>query len=726
MTNAKNTKKALLLSVLSLLVCFSMLLGTTFAWFTDSVTSSNNVIKSGNLDIELEYWNGTAWVDVEGKSDILTNTLWEPGVVEVAYLRVANAGSLALKYQLGINIVSETAGTNAAGEELLLSDYIQFGVVENVNGETGAYADREAAVNAVSVAKKISAGYTKPGTLYPVNNIPTDVEGAVSELYLALVVYMPTTVGNEANHKTGTDAPEIALGINVFATQVDVETDNFNNQYDKNAPFPTAISAPVVPGEDTGIVLGRVDSFISKVTTTVPSDAVKPDADDLTFSITPLDNPYSGITIEGAQNFHAYDVDIVGLKDDANNAVEMIFQLPQGLSDVKVYHYDDLITSSYDATTGILTFTATDFSPYTFVYSSMWDGSVDTSWYNDTDTEFVLTTAEQLAGLSKLCDEGNTFAGKTIKLGASIDLYGEDENGNRFLFDPIGDASNADFSGIFDGQNNTIYNLRQDCNSKHLALFGAVYEGTVKNLIIDGALIENDGTGYAGIVASYAGASNFENITLRNSTVVNYNHNTGGIVAWCSNNGTTTTFDGINIESTTTIGSWWGSYDTRVGGVVGAMNTGNYVVIKNSTIACRLDVYNDVTSNYQWYNYRTAGMIVADVRDNVTVDGRTQADPARVTCENVTVVFGDWTQYHYCESASYGTPSYADEGEYKFKRVEAGLGYGGIDINACNHAEDETHNELIEFTFLFGARDGKGIYGISEFEGVTVIKGSAN
>ena len=353
-----------------------------------------------------------------------------------------------------------------------------------------------------------------------------------------------------------------------------------------------------------------------------------------------------------------------------------------------------------------------------------WDGTADTSWYNDTDTEFVLTSAEQLAGFAELVDEGNTFAGKTVKLGKDLCLGCDEEDccGKSTFFEPIGDASNADFSGTFDGQNKTIYNLRQDCNSKHLALFGAVYEGTVKNLTLDGARIENDGTGYAAAVASYTGASTFENITLKNTTVANYNHNTAGIAAWVSNNGTTTTFDGINIEETTTIASWWGSYDTRVGGIVGAMNTGNNVVIKNSTVACRLDVYNDVTSNYQWHNYRMAGMVVGDVRDTKTVDGRTEADPVRVTCENVKVIFGDWANYHYCESAGYGTPSYAQPGEYKFQRVEPGEGYGGLDLTACNHNADETHNELIAFDGLFGARDGKGIYTINSFEGVTVTR----
>ena len=112
MTKTRSTKSSLMTSVLALFLCFAMLLGTTYAWFTDSVTSANNIIKSGNLDIELDYWNGTEWKDVKGASDILTNTLWEPGVTEIAYLRVANAGSLALKYQLGINIVSELGGIN--------------------------------------------------------------------------------------------------------------------------------------------------------------------------------------------------------------------------------------------------------------------------------------------------------------------------------------------------------------------------------------------------------------------------------------------------------------------------------------------------------------------------------------------------------------------------------------------------------------------------------------
>ncbi len=229
MTNAKNTKHALLSSILALFLCFAMLLGTTFAWFTDSVTSANNIIKSGNLDIELEYWNGTDWTDVKGASDILTNELWEPGVTEVAYLRVANAGTLALKYQLGISILNEIEGKNKENETFKLSDYIMFGVVENVNGETGAYstdaAGRAAAIAAVTDAKKISAGYSKASSM-----------NSKDEIYLALVLYMPTDIGDVANHN-GTDIPQIDLGINVFATQMTAESDSFDDQYDAAAPY---------------------------------------------------------------------------------------------------------------------------------------------------------------------------------------------------------------------------------------------------------------------------------------------------------------------------------------------------------------------------------------------------------------------------------------------------------------------------------------------------------
>ena len=216
----KTTKKALLMSVLSLLVCVAMLVGTTFAWFTDSVTSANNVIQSGNLDIELEYWDGTAWKSVTDATDILTNELFEPGVVEVAYLRLKNVGSLALQYRLGVKIVDEDSGVNQAGNEFNLSDYIYFGAVEGVNGETAAYTNRKAAVDALTESNPIQSGYSKEESLLP-----------GGEQYLAVVVYMPESVDNVANHN-GITVPAIDLNVNVFATQFTYEEDSFDETYD--------------------------------------------------------------------------------------------------------------------------------------------------------------------------------------------------------------------------------------------------------------------------------------------------------------------------------------------------------------------------------------------------------------------------------------------------------------------------------------------------------------
>lgn len=230
------TKRALLSSALALVVCVSMLIGTTYAWFTDSVTSNNNIITAGNLDVEL-YWSTDAkvWNTVDAETNVFaTNTYWEPGHTEVVYLKVKNEGSLALKYNLGINVVSETIGTNVAGEAFKLSEYIYFGVKE-LDTAT-AYANRDAARNAIGQGAQIALGYTKATALE-----------SKAETILALVVYMPETVGNEANFKTGTVAPVINLGINLVATQQMSEKDSFGDDYDKDAEYETVTHIVPVP-----------------------------------------------------------------------------------------------------------------------------------------------------------------------------------------------------------------------------------------------------------------------------------------------------------------------------------------------------------------------------------------------------------------------------------------------------------------------------------------------
>ena len=125
MTNSKTTKRALFSSVVALLLCFTMLLGTTFAWFTDSAASGSNVITAGNLDIVVEYTlDGTNWNDLDGATDLFQKGLWEPGHTEVVALRIKNNGTLALKYAANMNIVDETVGKTKDGADIVLSDIL--------------------------------------------------------------------------------------------------------------------------------------------------------------------------------------------------------------------------------------------------------------------------------------------------------------------------------------------------------------------------------------------------------------------------------------------------------------------------------------------------------------------------------------------------------------------------------------------------------------------------
>ncbi len=218
-----NNKKMLILSIMCIIICVSLLLGTTFAWFTDSTSSGNNIISSGSLDIELQYYKDGSWKDIKGKSDVLTTELWEPGVTEVAYLRLANVGTLAFKYNLAVNILAETKGINAAGEVFALSDYIYYDVATLDVSEQNPFAPltKEQATDLLTQTTLIKDGYYKDTYML-----------SGDEMYVALLLHMPSAVGNEANYR-GETAPTIELGINVFATQHMFESDSFNNEYDK-------------------------------------------------------------------------------------------------------------------------------------------------------------------------------------------------------------------------------------------------------------------------------------------------------------------------------------------------------------------------------------------------------------------------------------------------------------------------------------------------------------
>lgn len=226
------TKRALLTSVLALVLSLAMLAGSTFAWFTDTASTGVNRIVSGNLDVGLQYWGvggdgQKTWLTAENSEELFDkNALWEPGYTQIVYLKVKNNGNLALTYAMQITPVHETVGVNVDGEQFKLSDYIKFGwTTFTVNGAGAPVAlDREAAQTGVDEGAQLGK------TLHRQAAEPM---AAGAEELVALVAWMPEDVGNEANYSTV--QPSIELSLKVLATQAAVESDSFNNTYDGDA-----------------------------------------------------------------------------------------------------------------------------------------------------------------------------------------------------------------------------------------------------------------------------------------------------------------------------------------------------------------------------------------------------------------------------------------------------------------------------------------------------------
>ena len=228
MNESTKTKKALRGSLLALFLCIVLLIGTTFAWFTDTASTGVNKIQAGNLDVKLMYSkDGETWTEATKDTKIFKeDVLWEPGHTEVAYLKIVNAGNLALKYNLATNSYSNYRGKNADGKFFYIDKYLKIGTAQVDN----AFTDRSEAIAAIAdnertLEKEIQI--SKDWSVLKPNEESKPV---------AVVLYMPTTVGNEANNVRSDLSPRLeGLGLVVNATQATVESDSFDNTYDKNA-----------------------------------------------------------------------------------------------------------------------------------------------------------------------------------------------------------------------------------------------------------------------------------------------------------------------------------------------------------------------------------------------------------------------------------------------------------------------------------------------------------
>lgn len=269
MTSKKTARRALFSSFTALLLCFAMLVGTTFAWFTDTEVSGSNVIKSGNLDVEVQYTlDGETWADLDGADDLFQKGLWEPGHTEVVGLKIENKGTLALKYKAYTNIVNETIGKTKAGKDIVLSEIL---TVSTVTQEANVIGDilMDIIFNGGQNTDTSAPKSFKSGNIFECDQ--ELAPGAAH--YLIVIVDMDEKVGNEANHD-GTNIPTIDFGLNVVATQFTQEYDTFGNQYDAPAVYPVLTADEFVAAVKAGghVILGSNITLVKPEAIPVAND----------------------------------------------------------------------------------------------------------------------------------------------------------------------------------------------------------------------------------------------------------------------------------------------------------------------------------------------------------------------------------------------------------------------------------------------------------------------
>lgn len=590
MAQSKNTKRALLASILSVVLCCAMLIGSTFAWFTDSVETGKNTITAGNLDVDLQYAEvaeGTdlttlgddAWTSVQGKEDLFSEDLWEPGHVEVVYLRIQNLGTLALDYNLRVYAFEETLGTNKDGESFKLSDYLKFAVVQDV---AAAYADRAAAVAAAG------AGIALGGNSQPSGEaLPAGEDGV---RYLALVVWMPSTVGNEANYLTSTTPPSVELGVRLEATQAMSESDSFGPDYDEFAdgtPDHPEFGKPIEAVETkadalnttvvdtTETVKGETTVNLGGIVVTYPDGAVldansQKDAGDNTADAT-QGLVYTGnttdkaITVEGNNVLGVYELTLP-VADTNDALVKIVKNIGANQTVVKVYHNETALTEStggepdgtgitgdqgyyaYDAQTGNLTLWVLHASEISVEFKSLFAGGTGT----ETDP-YLIKNETQFNNIDLVDGSVKTY----------YKLTGDFSVSPRYLAMDFFKVANQRLqNAVLDGNNHTITVPEGN-------LFYITRNAVIKNLKV------KDITD-ALVVICYD--ATFDNVDV-SSDYMEVSNNTGAyaIYAWQdSSNAVTITFTDCDANVKMVGGGAYNNYNAVFVGYARGVNGGTY------------------------------------------------------------------------------------------------------------------------------------------------------
>ena len=555
------TKRSLLVSVLALVMCVTMLVGTTFAWFTDSASTSVSRIEAGKLNVALQMLgNDGKWVSAEGKTlQFLvegkipaegTQILWEPGCTyELPKLRIVNEGNLALKYKVVISGIQGDAELNK------VIDWTMDGIELGTDVSLGVDGMKE---------------FTIKGQMQK----------------------------DASNHYQGMTIDGIS--ITVYAKQDTVESDSNNNEYDMGAVYATAGASVKVDGENkvvSEVVMVSHEEqenggAIAKVT--VPAGtAVNEATTNLELKITETNTP-AHITIPATSNHKTLEVKMEGLSADNTELIKVEMFVGKRLDNFTMLHngnemnkktYSGAVSEDqdyfYSYSNGMVTFLTSTFSPFTCLYNKAnWSGSTAADYatpVDETNKVVTIASAEELALLAKQVNAGTSYKGYTVKLVNDIDL------GSR-LWTPIGKSGKA-FQGVFDGNGKTISNLLINNSSLcDAGLFGLTTNGEIKNLTVKNASVK----GYldVGVVAGTPYTSKYTNITVCGDVYVNGYAYVGGVFG--KNAYANLTNITVEVNEGSYVKARSGAYRTYVGGVVGFMGEGNQIV---STVKSNIDVF---------------------------------------------------------------------------------------------------------------------------------------
>ena len=574
MTNRKSTKRALLGSVMAMVLCLAMLVGATFAWFTDTASTGVNKIQAGKLDVALEMKDAAGqWVSAEGKTlDFVKAAgaeneaiLWEPGCTyELPALQIRNNGNLALKYKVTITGINGSAKLNEA--------------IEWTIGDVAMGAEQH-----------LAAGESNAFT----------IKG-----------HMKESAGNEYMNESID-----GIAITVVATQDTVESDSFDKDYDAGAEYPVVAVANVNTNGDTVLKDKEEDHTIQ---VTVPAGALDEGVQSLKLEVVKSATP-AGVKVASTESSQSYEVT---MKDQNGNAVStngtlMTVEMNVGKNRtaLKLYHDGEKMTNDigtltdaadhyvYDAATGYVTMKVSHFSPFTAVFArDYWTDHAADGYATPVDTAnkvVTVSSAEELALFAKeVTDDGKNYSGYTLDLANDVDL-------GEYLWKPINGYKRL--SGIVvNGNGHTIRNMKvRGCTNS--SVYGVGFIGdingavTVKDIAFDGADVffvnyakPQFAGNVGGIVLGYTyGTTLFENVSVTNSSIWGYGK-IGILLGMGADPGVKVTFKDC-VSKNNTIHA---AYD--MGGLAGMIQRGNGVDnarVENCTVE-NITVDFDPSSTY--------------------------------------------------------------------------------------------------------------------------------